>query len=229
MPPRSMEAFVCRGDTRACRPTISFAVLKGIRGRPKGRPFSIIIRDARDVLATGSTSCRTGSSDCGRWPRSAVGAVCQSRSGALRRSTNLNVRTAIDGRPRPEHCFIVGVGVVAARTIAVVRQMGWHGCMPLRRHTAGDAWLIAMTAYLRNTPLSVQKVTDGRRQVAEYCGEAGAGSAQTRMSVTSSDIRTDWRCSRLKRWPMAVNVWMSCIWERIILIGFVAVKATSGR
>ncbi|KGD49015.1 hypothetical protein DP43_2256 [Burkholderia pseudomallei] len=89
--------------------------------------------------------------------------------------------------------------------------MGWHGCMPLRKRTAGDAWPSAMTAYLRNTSLSAPKVIDGRRQVAEYCGGTGAGSAQTRMSVTSFAIRTDWRCSRLKRWPMAVNVWMSSI------------------
>ncbi|OXI36475.1 hypothetical protein CFB84_34470 [Burkholderia aenigmatica] len=89
--------------------------------------------------------------------------------------------------------------------------MGWHGCMPLHRRVAGDAWLIAMTAYLLNTPLSAPKVIDGRRQVAEYCGGAGAGSAQTRMSVTSCDMRMDWRCFRLTRRPMAVNVWMSSI------------------
>ncbi|MCA8095300.1 hypothetical protein LGM65_31255 [Burkholderia anthina] len=52
--------------------------------------------------------------------------------------------------------------------IAVVRQMGWHDCILLRRRAVADVWLIAMTVYSPNTPLSVPKAIDGRRQVAEY-------------------------------------------------------------
>ncbi|KVL03645.1 hypothetical protein WJ45_00205 [Burkholderia ubonensis] len=59
-------------------------------------------------------------------------------------------------------------------------------------------------------------------------GEAGVDNARARTWAMSCDIQMGWRFFRRKRRPTVENVWMSSISERIVIIGFVAVKATSG-